>query len=67
MTISKHISHTGINIFARLMGLMVAAFAVEFIANGRFLLDYIDRIKGLSVLFKFLKKPCRIKCLSVLT
>ncbi|MDT8426228.1 MAG: YchE family NAAT transporter [Methyloprofundus sp.] len=32
--ISKHISHTGINVFARLMGLIVAAFAVEFIANG---------------------------------
>ena len=32
--ISKHISRTGINVFTRLMGLIIAALAVEFIANG---------------------------------
>ena len=32
--ISKHISATGINIFTRIMGLILAAIAVEFIANG---------------------------------
>ena len=32
--ISKNISKTGINIFTRLMGLVLAAIAVEFIANG---------------------------------
>lgn len=32
--LSKHISKTGINIFTRIMGLILAAIAVEFIANG---------------------------------
>jgi multiple antibiotic resistance protein len=32
--ISRNISKTGINIFTRLMGLVLAAIAVEFIANG---------------------------------
>lgn len=32
--ISKHISATGINIFTRIMGLILAAIAIEFIANG---------------------------------
>jgi len=32
--ISQHISRTGINVFTRLMGLIIAALAVEFIANG---------------------------------
>lgn len=32
--LSKHISRTGINVFTRLMGLIIAALAVEFIANG---------------------------------
>ncbi|MFH1671834.1 MAG: YchE family NAAT transporter [Pseudomonadota bacterium] len=32
--ISKNISKTGINIFTRIMGLILAAIAVEFIANG---------------------------------
>jgi len=32
--ISKNISKTGINIFTRVMGLILAAIAVEFIANG---------------------------------
>jgi multiple antibiotic resistance protein len=32
--ITRHISQTGINIFTRLMGLILAAIAVEFIANG---------------------------------
>jgi multiple antibiotic resistance protein len=32
--ISAHISKTGINIFTRIMGLILAAIAVEFIANG---------------------------------
>lgn len=32
--ISPHISKTGINIFTRLMGLLLAAIAVEFMANG---------------------------------
>jgi multiple antibiotic resistance protein len=32
--ITKHISQTGINIFTRIMGLILAAIAVEFIANG---------------------------------
>jgi multiple antibiotic resistance protein len=32
--ISKHISATGINIFTRIMGLILSAIAVEFIANG---------------------------------
>lgn len=32
--ISKHISATGINIFTRIMGLILAAIAVEFIADG---------------------------------
>ena len=32
--ISKRISGTGINIFTRIMGLILAAIAVEFIANG---------------------------------
>jgi multiple antibiotic resistance protein len=31
---SKHISATGINIVTRIMGLILAAIAVEFIANG---------------------------------
>ena len=32
--ISRHISQTGINIFTRIMGLILAAIAVEFIASG---------------------------------
>ena len=32
--ITQHISQTGINIFTRIMGLILAAIAVEFIANG---------------------------------
>jgi multiple antibiotic resistance protein len=32
--ISKNISKTGINVFTRIMGLILAAIAVEFIANG---------------------------------
>lgn len=32
--ISRHISQTGINIASRIMGLILAAIAVEFIANG---------------------------------
>jgi multiple antibiotic resistance protein len=32
--ISKHISATGINILTRIMGLLLAAIAVEFMANG---------------------------------
>ncbi len=32
--ISKHVSSTGLNIFTRIMGLILTAIAVEFIANG---------------------------------
>lgn len=32
--ISQHLGKTGINIFTRIMGLILAAIAVEFIANG---------------------------------
>lgn len=32
--LEKHISATGINIFTRIMGLILAAIAIEFIANG---------------------------------
>jgi multiple antibiotic resistance protein len=32
--IAKRISATGINVFTRIMGLILAAIAVEFIANG---------------------------------
>ncbi len=32
--IASHVSATGINIFTRIMGLILAAIAVEFIANG---------------------------------
>ena len=32
--IARHISVTGINVFTRIMGLILAAIAVEFIANG---------------------------------
>lgn len=32
--ITRHISHTGINIVTRIMGLVLAAIAIEFIANG---------------------------------
>lgn len=32
--ISRHVSQTGINIFTRIMGLMLMAIAIEFIANG---------------------------------
>ncbi len=32
--ISKYISQTGINIFTRIMGLILAAISIEFIANG---------------------------------
>jgi multiple antibiotic resistance protein len=32
--ISKYISQTGLNIFTRIMGLILAAIAIEFIANG---------------------------------
>ncbi len=32
--ITRHISATGINVFTRIMGLLLAAIAVEFMANG---------------------------------
>ena len=32
--ISKYISQTGINVFTRIMGLILAAIAIEFIASG---------------------------------
>lgn len=32
--LSNHITKTGINIFTRIMGLILAAIAIEFIANG---------------------------------
>jgi multiple antibiotic resistance protein len=32
--ISRHISQTGINIFTRIMGLILMAISIEFIANG---------------------------------
>ena len=32
--VSKYISQTGINIFTRIMGLILSAIAIEFIANG---------------------------------
>ena len=32
--ISKYLSQTAVNIFARIMGLILAAIAIEFIANG---------------------------------
>jgi len=32
--LSRHLSKTGINIFTRIMGLILAAIAIEFIANG---------------------------------
>ncbi len=32
--VHRHVSNTGINIFTRIMGLILAAIAVEFIANG---------------------------------
>ena len=32
--ISKYMSQTGINVFTRIMGLILAALAIEFIANG---------------------------------
>jgi len=32
--ISKYMSQTGINVFTRIMGLILAAIAIEFIANG---------------------------------
>jgi multiple antibiotic resistance protein len=32
--LSRHMSQTGINIFTRIMGLILAAIAIEFIANG---------------------------------
>ena len=32
--VSKRIGNTGINIFTRVMGLILAAIAIEFIANG---------------------------------
>lgn len=32
--LNRHISRTGINVFTRLMGLIIAALAIEFIANG---------------------------------
>lgn len=32
--ISRHVSQTGINIFTRIMGLILAAIAIEFIATG---------------------------------
>jgi multiple antibiotic resistance protein len=32
--ISRHVSQTGINIFTRIMGLILAALAIEFIASG---------------------------------
>ena len=32
--ISRHVSQTGINIFTRIMGLILAAIAVQFIASG---------------------------------
>jgi len=31
---AKHISQTGVNIFTRIMGLILAAISIEFIANG---------------------------------
>jgi len=31
---SKYISQTGINVFTRIMGLILAAIAIEFIASG---------------------------------
>ena len=32
--ISRHVSQTGINIFTRIMGLVLAAIAIEFVASG---------------------------------
>ncbi len=32
--VKNHVSETGINIFTRIMGLILAAIAIEFIANG---------------------------------
>ncbi len=32
--ITRHISQTGLNIFTRIMGLLLAAIAIEFMANG---------------------------------
>jgi multiple antibiotic resistance protein len=32
--VSRHVTQTGINIFTRVMGLILAAIAVEFLANG---------------------------------
>lgn len=32
--IARHLGETGINIFSRIMGLILAAIAIEFIANG---------------------------------
>jgi multiple antibiotic resistance protein len=32
--ISQRLGKTGINVFTRIMGLILAAIAVEFIANG---------------------------------
>jgi len=32
--ISKYISQTGVNVFTRIMGLILAAISIEFIANG---------------------------------
>jgi multiple antibiotic resistance protein len=41
--ISRHITRTGMNVFSRIMGLILAAIAIEFIADG---------VKGLFPIFR---------------